>query len=118
MKKTLLSMGVVLGAVLLAAPAFAESLKSLLGNTLFGGSPDKTTFLTVRNPAAGQSADFPGTLVLLSADRNSKIFGKPIQTGGQGGIAHIFSRALGSNILTESAVVPLPSGSAGFERFK
>ncbi len=115
MKKTLLSMGVVLGAILLAAPAFARSLKSSLENTLFGGSPDKTTFLTVRNPAAGQSADFPDTLVLLSADHNPKIFGKPIQTGGQGGIAHIFSRALGSNILTESAVVPLPSGSAGFE---
>ena len=113
MKRLLVTMGVVFGAVLLAVPAFARSLKSSLETTLFGGS--QPIFLTVRNPAAGQSADFPDTLVLLSADRNSKIFGRPIQTGGQGGIARIFSRALGSNILTESAVIPLPSGSVGFE---
>ena len=115
MKKTMLTMGVMLGAVLLAAPTFARSLKSSLEHTLFGASPDESIFLTVRNPAAGQSTDFPDTLVLLSADRNSKIFGRPIQTGGRGGIASQFARGLSSNILTESAVVPLPSGSAGFE---
>ena len=113
MKKTWLTMGVVLGAILLAAPAFARSLKSSLENTLFGGS--QPIFLTVRNPAFGQESDFPESLVLLSADRNARIFGQPIQTAGRGGIARLFSRALSGNILTESAVIPLPSGSAGFE---
>jgi len=120
MKKTMLTIGAVLGAILLAIPTFAESLKSSIGNTLFAGSAKESIFLTVRNPAAGGSGAIgplllPNSLVLLSADRNSKIFGQPIQTAGQGGIARIFSRALGSNILTESAVIPLPSGSAGFE---
>src|SRR5215212_642493 len=102
MKKTMLTIGVVLGAVLFAIPVFAESLKSALGNTLFAGSPDKSIFLTVANPAADQPG-LPDSLVLLSADRNSKVFGKPIQTSGPGGIARVFSRALSSNILTESA---------------
>ena len=114
MKKTMLYLGVVLGAVLFVAPAFARSLKSSLENTLFAASPNESIFLTVGNPAAGQPG-FPDSLVLLSADSNSKIFGKPIQTGGPGGIASQFVRTLSSNILTESAVVALPSGSAGFE---
>ena len=116
MKKTMLAIGVVLGAVLLAAPAFARSIRSALENTLFGAS--QPIFLTVRNPAADPSnpnSPFPPDLVLLSADSNSKIFGRPIQTGGPGGIASQFVRGLSNNILTESAVIPLPSGSAGFE---
>jgi len=116
MKKMMLFLGVVLGAVLLAAPAFARSIRSALEKTLFGGS--QSIFLTVRNPAADPSnpnSPFPPDLVLLSADSNSKIFGKPIQTGGPGGIASQFVRGLSNNILTESAVIPLPSGSAGFE---
>ena len=113
MKKTMLAIGVVLGAVLLAVPAFARSLKSSLEDTLFAASPTQSVFLTVPNPAANQTG--VSDLVLLSADSNSKIFGKPIQTGGPGGIASQFVRTLSSNILTESAVVALPSGSAGFE---
>jgi hypothetical protein len=113
MKKTMLTIGVVLGAVLLAAPAFAGNLRSSLENTLFGGS--ESTFLTVRNPAFTTGSDLPESLVLLSADTNSRNFGRPIQTAGRGGIARLFSRALSTNILTESAVIPLPSGSAGFE---
>lgn len=114
MKKTILATGVVLGVVLSVAPAFARSLKSSLENTLFAASPNDAIFLTIPNPAAGQPG-FPDSLVLLSADSNSKLFGKPIQTGGPGGIASQFVRTLSSNILTESAVVALPSGSAGFE---
>lgn len=113
MKKTLLIMGVVLGAVLLAVPAFARNLRSSLEKTLFGGS--QPTFLTVRNPAFLPGSDLPASLVLLSADRNARSFGNPIQTSGPGGIARLFSRALSGNILTESSVIPLPSGSAGFE---
>jgi hypothetical protein len=116
MKKAMLFLGVALGAVLLAAPAFARSIRSALEKTLFGGS--QSIFLTVRNPAADPSnpnSPFPPDLVLLSADSNSKIFGRPIQTGGPGGIASQFVRGLSNNILTESAVIPLPSGSAGFE---
>lgn len=113
MKKTTLIMGVVLGAVLLAAPAFARNLRTSLEKSLFGGS--QPTFLTVRNPAAAQDSTLPPFLVLLSADQNSRVFGQPIQTAGRGGIARLFSRGLSGNILTESSVIPLPSGSAGFE---
>ncbi|MGE0820578.1 MAG: hypothetical protein AB7G75_00750 [Candidatus Binatia bacterium] len=113
MKRIGACLGMALVAVLLTAPVFARSLESSLKNTLFGGS--QSIFLTVRNPAFVNGSDFPDSLVLLSADRNSQVFGQPIQTSGRGGIASLFSRALGSNILTESAVIPLPSGSAGFE---
>lgn len=113
MKKILLAIGVVLGAVLLTAPTFARNLRSSLENSLFGGS--QSIFLTVRNQAFFTGSDLPDSLVLLSADRNSKSFGRPIQTAGPGGIARLFSRGLSGNILTESAVIPLPSGSAGFE---
>ncbi len=54
MKKTMLVIGVVLGAVLFVAPAFARSLKSSLENTLFAASPNDSIFLTIPNPAAGQ----------------------------------------------------------------
>lgn len=107
MKKVAWILGVVLGTAVLTPPAFARSLKSELRNNLFGGQ--EGIGITVTNSRTG------GDTPLLSADPASRGFGLPIQTGGVGGISDLFTQALGREILTESAVIPLPSGSAGFE---
>ena len=107
MKKVAWILGVVLGTVVLVPPAFARSLKTELRDNLFGAK--EGVGITVPNSRTG------GNTVLLSADPASRGFGLPIQTGGVGGISDLFTQALGREILTESAVIPLPSGSAGFE---
>ncbi len=104
MKRVAWILGVVLGTAVLVPPVFARSLKSELRDNLFGAGAGIS--LTVPNSRTG------GETFLLSADPASRGFGLPIQTGG---ISDIFTQALGREILTESAVIPLPSGSAGFE---
>lgn len=118
MRKTLIQLGAPLLAFLLVAPASARSLKEELATTLFAASPEQSIFATIPNPALSNpraSGTFPPTLPLFSANPNPRFFGRPIQTGGPGGIAQIFTNGLSNEILTESTVVPLPSGSAGFE---
>jgi hypothetical protein len=107
MKKFAWIWGVVLGTVVLTPPTFAGSLKSGLRSNLFGAK--EGIGLTVPDQRTGRET------ILLSADPTSRGFGLPLQTGGVGGISDIFTQALGREILTESAVIPLPSGSAGFE---
>jgi len=108
MKKVAWILGVVLGTVVLVSPVFARSLKTELRNNLFGAKDG--IFMSVPNANTG------GKIFLLSADPGLRgAFGKPIGTGGTGGTSDLFTRALGRQVLTESAVIPLPSGSAGFE---
>jgi hypothetical protein len=95
MKKTLVAMGTALFVLGSFAPASAASLKEKVGNTLFGGQT--TTIYTVD--------DRP----LLSAEPRG--FGLPVQIGGLGSF---IASALGSEILSESGVVPVPASSAGF----
>lgn len=99
MKKTLAALGTVVFVLCLSSPASARSIKSQLENTLFGAQDP--IFLTIDTPG--------GSLVLLST--NPDRFGKPI---GSNVIGPLFTNALAGEVLTESAVVPVPSGSGGF----
>lgn len=97
MKKSLWGTGLVLSLLCSFAPASARSIKEELQRSLFGGR-GSTQFFT----------DTDGR-PLLSADPTR--FGKPIQIRPLGSL---IANAMSSDILSESAVVPVPSGSAGF----
>lgn len=97
MKKTLVVMGVALYVLLSVIPASARSIKGKLGSTLFGGNTPAQFYF---------SND--GRL-LLSADPIR--FGKGIELTHPGSLV---ANAMSGEILSESAVVPVPSGSAGF----
>jgi hypothetical protein len=99
MKKMLLGIGVVAVTVFLAHPVFAgRSIRERLKNTLFGGG--QPSFFTVD----GQP--------LLSVDPNRQRFGQPLLAIGS--VGSVVAKAMGDEILSESSVVPVPSGSAGF----
>jgi hypothetical protein len=125
MKKTLSGIGIALSLTLVSVPASARSLKNTLRNELFGGP--NPFFLTVPNPAFNPAnPDLPPWLLLLAADSSPTRLGKPISvapTFGNpllaignfgGGLGNVVAEALSDEILSESAVVPVPSGSAGF----
>jgi hypothetical protein len=96
MKTTLLGTVVVVIACLFPALSAARSLKEALEATLFGG-PTPVLFTVGDRP-------------LLAAEPAN--LGKPILAIGSVGSA--VAAAMGEEILSESAVVPVPSGSAGF----
>src|SRR5262249_4422625 len=102
MKRILLAVGVAFCTLFLTIPASARSIKRKLESTLFAASPQESIFLTVTGPN--------GQIPLLSASSNPKTFGQPIQSGGEAGIAQFFTKGLATEILTESSVVPVPSG--------
>jgi hypothetical protein len=102
MRKTLAVIGVALAILNFIAPADAGNLKRDLSSKLFGAQ--SPLFLTVPNPNPGGP-----DLVVLSA--NPRRFGQPISSAT---IGPLFTSALQREILTESSVVPVPSGSAGF----
>lgn len=124
MKKTLTGMGCVLFLICSYGPASARSLKSALRNELFGGS--NPFFLTIRNPAPTSTPGLPPQLLLLAADPASTRLGKPLSlapTFGNpllaignfgGGLGNIVAEAMSREIISESTITPVPSGSAGF----
>ena len=95
MKKTLVVMGAVLFVLCSLTPASAASLKEQLASTLFGGQT-RTVFTVDDRP-------------LLSADPRG--LGLPVEIGALGSLV---ADAMSSEILAESAVIPVPSGSGGF----
>jgi hypothetical protein len=96
MKRALVGVGSVLSILLFAPSVFASSIKEELESKLFGGPTP--SFFTI--------ADTP----LLSADPEQ--FGTPILAIGS--VGSVVTKAMRDEILSESAVVPVPSGSAGF----
>jgi len=96
MKRILLTIGAVFCALLFTVPASARSIKEKLEATLFGGR--SSSVLTV------------GGRPLLSAEIET--FGQPILAIGN--IGSVVANTLGREIISESAAVPVPSGSAGF----
>ncbi len=102
MKKTFLEVGVAFFILFPSASALARDLKEILESTLFGGnSPSVFTIPDLRT-----GRDRP----LLSA--NPVSFGRPLLAMGSLGSA--VTQAFGNEIISESAVVPVPSGSSGF----
>jgi len=100
MKKVTLALAAALMVSCALTPVHARSLKTHLKNTLFAASQDDSIFLTVDGRP------------VFSAD--SQRLGQIIQSGGSDGISRYFTRGLSNEILTESATVPVPSGSPGF----
>jgi len=103
MKRAFATVGVMLSLLLLVVPASASSIKEELTRTLFGGqNPSFLTFST----ADGKIHPF------LSADPDPKRFGTPILAIGS--VGSVVANAMSNEILSESAVIPVPSGSAAF----
>lgn len=105
MKKTLAAMGISLSVLCSFAPTSARTLKEELQSSLFGGS-NRSLFTVPSRLPDGTVIDSP----LLSPDPRD--FGKPILAIGS--VGSVIAGAMGREILSESAVVPVPSGSAGF----
>lgn len=98
MKHICVGMGVVLSVVLGGTSASARSIRGTLEDTLFGGQ--QFSFVTVEGRP------------LLSAD--PRRFGQPIFVTGSASLGRDITAQLQNEVLSESAVVPVPSGSAGF----
>lgn len=96
MKRTLVTMGVALSVLSSFASASAASLKDKLADTLFGGP----------NPSFFTVDDRP----LLDPDPTR--FGNPLLAIGSFGAQ--VAETLSNEVISESAVVPVPSGSGGF----
>jgi hypothetical protein len=105
MKKSLWGMGLVLSILCAFAPASARSIKEELQSSLFGGS-NRSLFTIPSRLPDGKVIDRP----LLSPDPRD--FGKPLLAIGS--VGSVIAGAMGGEILSESAVIPIPSGSAGF----
>jgi len=124
MKKTLTGMGCMLFLICSYGSASARSLKSALRNELFGGS--NPFFLTVRNPAFTPTSGLPPWLLLLAADSSptrlgkrlsiTPTFGDPLLALGNfgGGLGNVVAEAMSREVISESTITPVPSGSAGF----
>jgi hypothetical protein len=124
MKKTLTSIGCVFFLICSCGSASARSLKRALRNELFGGS--NPFFLTVQNPAFPSTSGLPPQLLLLAADSSPTRLGKPLSvapTFGNpllaignfgGGLGNVVAEAMSREILSESTIIPVPSGSTGF----
>ncbi len=96
MKKTLVGIATLCSVVFFPAHVSAHSIKEQLASTLFGES--NPFFLAIEGRP------------LLSADPIR--FGEPILAIGN--IGSVVTKAMGEEIISESAVVPAPSGTAGF----
>ncbi|MGH7963525.1 MAG: hypothetical protein ACRERD_17165 [Candidatus Binatia bacterium] len=97
MKKIFCGVEVALITLLCVAPVTAESIRDELEDELFGG----------RNPSFFTTRD---NRPLLSAEPER--FGQSILA--LGGVGRVVTQALSNEVLSESAVIPVPAGSAGF----
>jgi hypothetical protein len=102
MKNIVAGTRVLLVSLCIISSAYAGDLKNDLASTLFGAK--EPVFLTV-NDSQGRPR------VLLSTNQAPNRFGQPISSST---IGPLFTNALSREILTESSIVPVPSGSAGF----
>ena len=98
MKHISVGVSVALSVVLGCTSASARSIRGIMEDTLFGGQA--ASFVTV------------GERPLLSADPER--FGQPIFVTGSTSLGRDITAQLRNEVLSESAVVPVPSGSAGF----
>lgn len=104
MRKMLVGVGGMMGVLLLlSSVASARSIRDELARTLFGGS--NRSLLTFTD-AEGVTRPF------LSAETDANGNALPILAIGSLGSA--IADAMGNEVLSESAVVPVPSGSSAF----
>ena len=100
MKYSLAGASALVCVLVLCVPVSARSLRGALEDSLFGG----------QNPSFVTVDDRP----LLSADPDPRRFGRPIFVTGSASLGADITSRLRNEVLSESAVVPVPSESAGF----